>query len=112
MGSINGKPWTDEQLARMDYMLDTKRDTTLTGSPRCDYCYKGVDYYDDVEWMRCTEAATAKVRVTSRDKTYDAVSCEGCLSRIQRRKHDDLDEAWDYSVVVKISDLRQSDPQN
>lgn len=57
MGSINGKRWTDEQLEFMDYMLDTKRDTTLDGSPRCDYCYKGIDCYDDVEWMRCTESA-------------------------------------------------------
>ncbi len=57
----------------MDYMLDTKRDTTLDGSPRCDYCYKGIDDYDDVEWMRCTEPATTKVRVTSRGKSYDAI---------------------------------------
>ena len=108
MGSINGKRWTNEQLARMDYMLDIQRDTTLDGSPRCDYCYKGTDYYDDVVWMRCTERATAKVRVTSRGKTYEAVSCERCLARMQRRKHDDLDEPWNDIIVVKIGNLPQS----
>lgn len=81
MGSINGKRWTEEQLELMDYMLDTKRDTTLDGSPRCDYCYKGIDYYDDVEWMRCTEPATAKVTIGCKRGTGSQYIDGGRLDR-------------------------------
>jgi hypothetical protein len=104
MASIESKHWTQQELEFMDHMLDTQRDTTLAGSRRCDYRYKGIDD-GDVVWMRCTKSATIKIRVSHRFRTdiYDAVSCSECYARTQ--KVDGFDGS-EKVIVVKIGDLQ------
>jgi hypothetical protein len=104
MASIEGKHWTEQELEFMDHVLDTQRDTTLAGSRRCDYRYKGIDD-GDVVWKRCTNPAAIKIRVTHRFRQdiYEAVSCDGCFARNQL-KHDDLD-GYEKMIVVKIGTL-------
>jgi hypothetical protein len=57
---IDGKLWTEEELDLMDKRLDTQRDTTADGR-RCDWRYQGIDYWGDVESMRCINTAIVKV---------------------------------------------------
>jgi hypothetical protein len=74
------KRWrmTDEQLHLLYHMMDTTRDTTMDGRPRCDYRYKGIDDFDQVVWMRCTEAARLRVLITEEGEPYWALVCYGC----------------------------------
>lgn len=104
MASTEGKHWTKQELEFMDHVLDTQRDTTLAGSRRCDYRYKGIDD-GDVVWKRCTKAAMVKIRVSHRFRqdTYEAVSCDGCFARNQL-KDDDLD-GGEKLIVAKIVEL-------
>jgi hypothetical protein len=106
MASVEDKHWNTPELDFMDHMLDIHRDTTLDGSRRCDYRYKGIDD-GDVVWMRCTKPASVKIRVTHRFRTdtYEAVSCDGCFAHVQ--KEDGLD-GYEKLIAVKIGDLRSN----
>ena len=103
MASIESKNWTQQELDFIDHIMDTRRDTTLDGSRRCDYRYKGIDD-GDVMWMRCAKPATVNIRVSHRFRadSYEAVSCEGCLAHVQ--KEDGLD-GYEKLIVVKIGNL-------
>jgi hypothetical protein len=58
--------------------FDTATDTLADGRPRCDYRYHATDKYGDVEWARCTQPATTRVRVTAFDDVYEAKVCPRC----------------------------------
>jgi len=79
--------------------FDVHTDVLPDGSPRCDSRYHDVDNYGDVEWARCTRAATVTVRVTDRrNGLYDAKACRRCA------QPDDL------SGLEGLDDLENSDP--
>lgn len=69
---------TDEQLDLLYHLMDTTRDTTMDGRPRCEKRYKGIDDFDQVEWMRCTEAAKLRVLIQDVAEPYWALVCYGC----------------------------------
>lgn len=107
MALIEGKGWTEQELNFWDHKLDTQRDTTLDGSRRCDYCYRGTDYDGDLAWMRCANPATVKIRVSHRFRTdtYEAVSCERCFARTQKEH---VLDGYEKLTVVKIGDLHSN----
>lgn len=67
-----------------DLRFWTQQDTLPGGLPRCEYGYYATDSDGDSERARCTNAATAKVRVTETEpagEVYEANVCDACAER-------------------------------